>query len=307
MSEIVEVSATEEVASGELSIAFSPEELVVLARVLKVHLAIVGPAPLGAIAPSHRDDVLASAARSLRARNVLTGPTDLPAVDRAVAGLVQISARPALRAELVIDRGARLHRRYQCIPYASVEHEIGADGLHRLTPFATADLLARIMRHTDFVDRPVHDLEGFELTFGALEAVRAELASSGPAAARALLDDGDVPTASAACFIGALAEGRPVNAVHLASTVSPTRTEGGEVAWIDGGAAGLWQLPTLDQPFAALASASDDLDGERVDHDLAVAGMAGGDGLDTAVCRVEPIAASDLAAFLFGLLPSPSG
>ena len=52
-------------------------------------------------------------------------------------------ARPALRAELTVDHGERLHRRYLSIPYASVQYEVEPDGLHRLTPFATADLLAR--------------------------------------------------------------------------------------------------------------------------------------------------------------------
>src|SRR5690606_31804638 len=122
-------------------------------------------------------------------------PPDLPAVDRAVAGLIQIAARPALRAELVIDHGTRRHRRYLAIPYASVQHEVD-DGLHRLTPFATADLLARVMRDADFVERPAADVAGFDLPFGVLHQARTSVDAGdldgARAALRALGADGDV-------------------------------------------------------------------------------------------------------------------
>jgi hypothetical protein len=348
MSETIEAAAgaPATVAVPELSIAFTAEEMVVLGRVLAETLAILGPSPLAAVAPKARDEVLASAARSLRARNVLTGPADLAAVDRAVAGLIQIAARPALRAELVVGYGARRHRRYLAIPYASVQHEVD-DGLHRLTPFATSDLLARVMRDADFVERPVADVAGFDLPFGVLHQARSAVAAGDLEGARSVLralgddpvtddpidpadldpraDDlpdepiapvvrstspspagtGAVPRESVERFVDALAAGAPVNAVRLVHTATPTRSVGGEVAWIDGGDAGLWQLPTIDQPFAVVGATDGDdsalldpehLDPERLDPALA-----------QATVRVEPVAAADLASFLFDLLPSPSG
>ena len=346
MSETIEAAAPAAVAAPELSIAFTAEEMVVLGRVLAETLAILGPSPLAAVPPKARDDVLASAARSLRARNVLSGPADLAAVDRAVAGLVQIAARPALRAELVVDFGAQRHRRYLSIPYASVQHEVD-DGLHRLTPFATSDLLARILRDADVVERVAADVAGFDLPFGLLHQARAAIAGGDLDGARSILrqladdpvapddaldaadiDPADidpelddipdepvvptsrpaaapsrataVPRASLDRFVDALAAGGPVNAVRLVHTESPTRSVGGEVAWLDGGDAGIWRLPTIDQPFAVVGSA----DGGAVEP-------ADPDHLDPAlaraVVRVEPIAAADLASFLFDLLPSPSG
>jgi hypothetical protein len=283
------------VEDAELSIGFSTEELVVLGRALDIPLGFLGSSPLAAIAPSARDDVLASAARSLRARNVLGGPADLPTVDRAVAGLVQISGRPALRAELVGDGGARLHRRYLSIPYASVQHEVDADGLHRLTPFATSDLLARAMRHAGFVERPVPAAAGFEVPYGAYAAARTAVACGDQAAAHAILVEAEAPAGSAAGLIAALGAGNPVYALRLVHATSPTSSSGGEIAWTDGGDAGLWQLPTIDQPFAAVGSGRDD-DGD--DRDA---------GLAEAPVRIEPIAASDLATFLFELLPTQPG
>lgn len=304
MSETIDVPTAAAVGTPELSIAFSTEELVVLARVLGLTLGVLGAAPLAAIAPSARDDVLASAARSLRARNVLTGPPDLPAVDRAVAGLIQIAARPALRAELAVDRGAVAHRRYLCIPYASVEHEVTGDGLHRLTPFATADLLARAMRQADFAERPVVAAEGFDVAYATLAAARDAVAGSDPARATEVLVGADIAAASASAFVAALAalvSGGRLHAIRVRYGATPTRTEGGEIAWLDGGDAGLWRMPTLDQPFAELGNPLDHLDGASADPDRV------DDALAAAVVRVEPVAATDLAAAVFGLLPSPSG
>lgn len=320
MSDTIEVAAPTGTVPAELSIAFSPEELVTLGRVLAEPLTLLGPSPLASIAPSAREDVLAAAARSLRARNVLTGPPDAPAVARAVAGLVQIASRPALRAELIIGGGAVVHRRYLSIPYASVEHEIDTDGLHRLTPFATADLLARIMRQVGFVERPVAAVAGFSVRFAVLREVR-ELVTGGDldGAREALVAAGDgesdrvddpapagageagdasgpivtaVSAEAAAAFVDALAAGAPVNAVRLVHADTGSRTVGGEVAWIDGGDAGLWQVPTIDQLFAVVRVAEDDDLDDREAADL-----------DGAVVRIEPVSAADLANFLFGLLP----
>lgn len=280
----------------ERSIGFSVEELAALARVSGRNLApVVGPNPLAHVRLAERRTVLDIASRSLRARNVLVGPADEPVVADAVLGLLAIVSEAVLRADLVVSGSRSLRRRFHAIPYASVEHEV-VDEVHRFTPFATVDVLARIARRAELSPRSAGNGSAMRLPYGAYAAARTAAAAGDRTAAAEALADAEVDDAAAGALITALAAGGATVGVRITHRVAPGTLAGGELAWLDLGDDGLWEVPTIDQPFASGGSgfgvtAPDDAD-------------ALADGLDEAEVEVAPITADELAGRLFTFVPT---
>lgn len=278
--------------AAERSIAFGVEELVALTRVTGVALPVLGPNPLSHVRLAERAAVLDTATRSLRARNIIQGSGDDARVPAAVLGLLEIVGGAALRADALVDGGATFRRRYHAVPYASVEHEVDAD-LHRFTPFATEDLLARIARQVGLTRRPAIHAEPISAPFAAFEAARSAAGEARTDDAIAALTGVGVPTHDAASLVTALATGGPVVAVRITHRSGPTRLSGGEIAWLDAGERGVWLVPTIDQPFAAFAPVEGD-----------GAGPVGDDGLGDTVVDLVPTDADAVATALFAFLPS---
>ena len=277
----------------EHSIAFSVEELAALARVSGHNLAaVVGPNPLGHVRLAERRTVLDIAQRSLRARNVLSGPDDDLVVADPVLGLLAIVSEAVLRAELVIDGGRTLTRRFHAVPYASVEHAV-EHGVHRFTPFATVDVLARIARRAGLVQRPELSDPGIDLDYGSYAAARDAVGRGDNDAARTGLVESGVDPAAADRLVAMLAAAQTTVAVRITHRTGPTSLAGGELAWVDAGDVGLWRVPTIDQPFAGAFPPAVDGDPDALP-----------DGLAEVEVRVAPVAAEALAAELFTFLPS---
>lgn len=274
-------------APTERSIAFSVEELVALSRISGIRLPLLGPNPLSHVRLAERSTVLDIANRSLRARDVVAGSGDAATVADPVLGLLAIIGASALRAEAVVDHGRTFLRRYHCVPYASVEHQ-DDDGVHRFTPFATIDLLARIARQVGLARRPTFDAPPVRCPYGVLQAARE---AHDPTAAAAVFAEAELEVDAA--MLAALVQGGSVVAVRLTRQVGPTRVEGGELAWLDAGERGLWLLPAVDQPFAMRQPTGgvDDADG-AID-----------DGLASLEVEVAATDADTIAERLFSHLP----
>jgi len=309
---------------AELSIAFSVEELVALARVSGYRLAALGANPLAHVRLAERTTVLDIATRSLRARNVVrtppamadvgadaqTGTETNVTIAEPVLTLLAIVDGAALRADVTVtpnptssDGAAVWHRRYHAVPYAAMAHD-HHDGVHRFTPFATEDLLARIAREAHLAQRPTIGAQTFTLPYAALFAARS--AAAGPVHAEdgrvlhpsSVLTDAGVGPENAALFAAALtAPGRTV-AVRITHRSGATALTGGELVWLDAGEAGLWLLPSIDQSF-----------GRPSESALGSGSADGGAGLELAALAdtsvdVGPTTAEHLAERLFSFLPA---
>lgn len=247
--------ASTDPASVGLSIAFTREELVVLSELSQLRLPLLGDRPLGGIDSGVRDVLVGSARRSLLARGIATRSDDGVHVARAAIGLLEIVAAGSLR--VVLDEsdgtGALVSRRlWFAVPYAAVEVWVDEDENYRFLPFATVDLLARVLQRSGIVDAA--DAAGAEISlpYGAWAGARSASHAQRPLEARqALLDVGlEGPPADA--IVAVLEGARRRVGVQIAHHPSPATTAGGEVAWVDAADAGVWSVPTLDQPFVSV-------------------------------------------------------
>ncbi len=293
-------------AGTELSIAFSTEELVALSRLTGYRLAMLGPNPLAHVRLAERTAVLDVATRSLRARNVVTDPSQDSSIDgpttvaEPVLGLLAIIDGAALRADVTVTpsptsaSGAPTwRRRYHAVPYAAMAHD-HHDGVHRFTPFATEDLLARLAREAHLAQRPTIDTDPFTVPYATLASARSSAAGTLPADEEAARDPVDilanagVEPGTAALFAAALAAPGRTVAVRVTHRSGARALTGGELVWLDAGDCGLWLEPSIDQSFGREA-------GEHLD--LAA--------LDDTPVEVVPTTAEHIAERLFSFLPAP--
>ena len=303
-----------------LSIAFSHEELVVLAELCDLQLPMLGERPLPALSGASREAVLDVAARSLLARGVLVRHGDEVGLVRAATGLLEIVSASSLRVE-VITQGPtaasgsteRSWRTIHAVPYAAVDSSLDHNGNHRFAPFATEDLLLHVGRLTGLLGDDGEPAaagatpagEGASLPYAAWRHAGALVRSGADADARAALVDGGATAGAAADLLEVLRSDGPTAAVQVRHHPSPTSTAGGEAAWIDAGSTGLWLLPTIDQPFGRLPRPGGD-DDRRVLHDALSLGE--GDepdaALDGVMVTIAPTTAAAVLGDLHSVLPA---
>lgn len=249
----------------ELSIDFTGEELFVLASALDIELPIGEPTSL-------RGDVAVRAAlvdlarRSLIARRFLRNDGLEFAVVPAVRKMLELMAAPGMIVRLgrTTDMkqfgGAVSVDDFTDEPLVLVRSDVAIafsgreDAGYRLTPFAPADLLDRVVRLTRLVDRPLGaDVRAFDVPADALSA-SLRLASAGRTdAAVGALRSERAHEPSARAFVDALAGGPVAHTVLIEHRPAPTITAGGMSRWIDGGDAGLWSLP-IDETVEGFAA-----------------------------------------------------
>ena len=247
----------------EVSIDFSAEELAYLLEVLgHTPLPLLGDDASSHHGPEVGAAIRAATERSLVARRILSpsGQSDgEPAVlQTAVAQLLSLVARPGLVAEIAKEDAEGTARWYlAALPEVSVEHAALSGGIHRLTPFPTADFLLRVAALTGLAgsvpdhDRPV-ERHGFSVSTSALRrAGEAATGGDAQAAIRALTGAG-VGSETAAAFTSALTEKNATVAVTILYRPEPDLVEGGELAWIDAGPRGLWTVPLPDDEATAV-------------------------------------------------------
>ncbi len=190
-----------------------------------------------------------------------------------VAALFDIVCAPVVRVELHLDADRAI--RFLAQPDATVRLAHRA-GLYEFTPFATADLMHWVAADAGIGDQPAGTGAVVELNAHSYLAARALPRGPEPTVGQSRLVDAGLPTV----LVEALA--RPAGTRSLAvRRRSGQMTVGGEVAWVDAGDAGLWQLPTFDQPVAGAGDASHADDG---------------------TVRIEPISAEALLATIAGFL-----
>jgi hypothetical protein len=283
-----------------VSIAFTREELVVLSELAKLRLPLLGDRPLGGMDAGVRDVLTGSARRSLLARGVATRTEDSVLVARAAIGLLEIVAAGSLR--VVCDEldgaGALLARRlWFAVPYAAVEVWVDEDENYRFLPFATVDLLPRILERTGVIDATDRAGAPIPLPYGAWVTARDAAHAGRLLEARQALADGGVEGAAGDALLATLERVQRVVGLQIVHHPSPTTTAGGEISWMDGGDAGLWLTPTLDQPFTTVDVRTDGWFGDAGEPEPST-------DLGPVPVSVEPIARQAVADALLSFLPT---
>jgi hypothetical protein len=310
--------SAEQGSSSMLSIAFSHEELVVLAELCDLQLPMLGERPLPALSGVSREAVLDVAARSLLARGVLVRSGDEVGLVRAATGLLEIVSASSLRVEVIRQGGRdgsdRSWRTIHAVPYAAVDTSLDHNGNHRFAPFATEDLLLHVGRLTGLLGEdgelsPADDAggaaEGTSMPFGVWRSAGALVRSGADADALAALVDGGASAAVAGELLEVLRSDGPTAAVQVRHHPSPTSTAGGEVAWIDAGDAGVWLVPTIDQPFGRLPRSGEADDARVLREALALDAGDGPDAaLDGVVVTIAPTTGAAVLRDLHSVLPS---
>lgn len=218
--------------SSELSIAFSAEELSALTTLL--HLPPVAGAAVGEMSA----ETSAAARRSLRARGVLGTLDDSAATDTvasAVADLLLIASAPQAAIEISVSNatGSEIStRRYALTPPAGIDHTED-DGVHRFTPFAAVDVLARLAACAGLAGQtaaPDGRLPAAGLT---VPEDMLRLATGAPAIDRvaATLVAAGLTAADAALLAAVIQDRQRVVTVRARRPVRPGAVEGMDASW----------------------------------------------------------------------------
>lgn len=267
----------------DLSIMFSDEELASLAGILSETIPRVGPSTLDGLSTARRAERISAAELSLRARGiVVTTPSGATEVAVPVARLVEILSRPVMTVS--IHRGAACggweeHAiQVAVVPEASVLR-VFEGGLHRLTPFATSDVLRRVATLTCATSQVSQGDEPVQVDVRALARA---LSATSEAVARQELRDatGERRPETLDALAGAICAHRA--AIGIQSTPRSGRSVGLQLAWV-AGPGGAWELPVAATPLAGEVGSAprgdavvtlDPVDGAALLRELATVGDA---------------------------------
>jgi hypothetical protein len=195
--------------------------------------------------PGLEDGPALDADRRLRGRQALVarGLVELvhnrPRVDRRAAVALEAALRPIMTVHADhTAAGRREQRLFHLAATHAVEHAPGPLGTHRFTAFPTHELLDRLGGFVGIGGRPVVEGGAATLptpTFDRL-VTAAQSGRLDPAAAAS-----GAP-AEAAAFVAALGAG--LSSANRLRVVRHARgrVTGGEVAWLDAGERGLWEV-----------------------------------------------------------------
>ena len=249
----------------EISIDFSVEELVVLSR----QLNMAPPATLGELS-SISEEAVEVARRALVARRVVSaapgaageplrtaGETEESKARDALYDMVYVMCAPALKVE--VTRRASVTEDVWFIlalPEAAIEQAQVCEGVFRCTPFRTEEVPGRLKMRAQLTDRVAPLATGASLSGYLLRRLVSCLNEVDEAdrekARDACRGSGDTDAANkvvellldASAWLNVSVENRETR------EAGGTIVEAREVAWVDGGAGGLWRVPSeieLDQ------------------------------------------------------------
>jgi hypothetical protein len=245
-------------ARNDVFIELTTEELVVLCEAGGIGLPVsFGDEPLGHLTESRTSMAKVNAQRSLIARRAMEADENgtLKPIE-AIATILEVSATPGIVGLVTREEvdGEDLDvRTYAVMPELGVELRKVGTNLHRLTPFAPEDFVARIVRLLDL--RPSGNAlpHSFTASFGALEACGELVENEGTegvlAGVQTLVTDG-VPSETAQAFVDALTVRRGSAQIAVFHKPTDTTMEGGTLSFIDAGMAGYWQTESVEASLA---------------------------------------------------------
>jgi hypothetical protein len=241
-------------ARSDIFIELTTEEIVVLCEAGGLGLPIsLADEPLGNLTESRAALAKANAHRSLVARRAMAAEEDgVIRPIEAIRTILEVASSPGIiglvTVELIDEEDIDV-RTLAVLPELGVEARKVGTNLHRFTPFAPEDLVARIIRLLDLRPSGIPANVTFNATFGALEQCGEIVEAAGndslDAAVAALVGDG-VATDAAEIFVEALSVRRGSTQIALFHKPNDTVMEGGSLSFIDAGLAGYWQTDALE-------------------------------------------------------------
>jgi hypothetical protein len=260
--------------ADETSIEFSEEELLLIDDLTGLGLPVgLGDPP--EMPTEVRSFLLERARKTLTDRGVLDGDQ----VHESVRALVGVSSEPGIVCSCAVERERLVDTTFlMAIPELAVEHSSPANSVHRLTPFLPRDLLVRLFRVCDLRPARASDAPGFEAQALVVEEASSLALNGSLEEASRILSSAGVSEDAAAPFIDSMRSRHATVLVTVLHKPSADVVEGGQLTWIDCGISGLWKV---------------EAEGEAPD----------GADAGSAVVRIEPITAEDLAAELLTFLP----
>jgi len=259
---------------NEVGVEFTLQELGVLANLLELPTAAgIEQNPIDDLPVAAREPVVDSVLASLSARQIVAGegnevevaePIKVIMGAASVPGLVAVVSR---QVDTVVDTTFLSVTPDLGVEVASVAHTV-----FRLTPFASSDLLARVLRLSDLHPVPgVESVEPLELPQAQLEQCAESMLAGDDEAALLALGG---PSDSTEAFLQALKAKRSSSQVTILHKPGDGRVEGGAIAWIDAGFRGVWTTEAVEE-----------------------------DGELTGIIRIESADSRELARELFTYLP----
>jgi hypothetical protein len=226
----------------EVFVDLTSEEVLVVTELLDVEPPPgVGAESLAELAIGGEPSRLRDAAlRSLRTRGIVTGG-DRPEVAPPVQAVIGPFASPGVMVAAAFEQRGLLETRfYAAQPEIAIEHRGLSVSLHRFTPFATRDLLSRVMRYVDLRPSIGDDPVVFTVQEDRLDTVAERLDGQDTlGAVEELMKDGVAQTV-AERFVDGLRAKRTSSSITILHRPTEDSVEGGSLSWIDAGLAGLW-------------------------------------------------------------------
>lgn len=228
---------------GEVFVDFTNEEVLTMVGILGLEAPPgVGVESLEELAIAGDVTRLRDAAiASLEARGIVTRQDDSLVVADAVAQILAALSNPGAMVAAASETDGMMETRFfAAMPEIAIEHRGLSISLHRFTPFATRDLMARMLQFVDLrpyaPDVPLQ----FKIDESELQSVVDHLERQDRAAAIDVLTEGGVGEKTAEAFVTGLTMKRSSASVTILHRPTEEAIEGGALSWIDAGMSGLW-------------------------------------------------------------------
>jgi len=232
---------------NEIGVEFTLQELGVIADLLDLPTAAgIEDNPIDDLPEELRGPVVESIIGSLEARQILTRTDDSVVVAEPIQLIVTAASAPSLIAIVSKQVDTLIDTTFLSVtPDIAVEVGAVAHTVYRLTPFATSDLLARVLRLSDLhPSSEMVEVEPLDLSQDQLEkCAEALLDADDPGALEAL--GGSNPSSDA--FLRALKAKRSSSQVTIVHQPGEGRVEGGTIAWIEAGLRGVWTTEAVEE------------------------------------------------------------
>lgn len=244
----------------EVFIDLTREEAATLCELLSIPTPPgLDPPDLDQLSLSGDGDRLRQAAlASLRSRGMID-ESDPSVVAAPIVEVMTTSSRPGVVAAASVQhRGRTLTRHYSALPDVGIEHSALSLSLFRFTPFATRDLLSRLLGFVDLRPSAAVRPRRFRLPVHEMAELLAWGASGRRGDVIDRLGGHGVDGETAELFAIALsAEPRSIGVTVLHRPDDDT-VAGGTLSWLDAGLSGLWRVEADDvgAPTAAAAGSA---------------------------------------------------
>lgn len=242
-------------SGDEVFIDFTGEEVLTLVDLLDLEPPpALGAESLEQMSLTGDPERLRSAAMSsLRARGIL-GVEPTNEIAGAVVDVINTIAHPGVSIVTAVENHGRIETRYfAAMPEISIEQQSLSLSLHRYIPFATRDLLARVIRFAEvrpFEPAAPHEFRIEESTLAKVDQL---IGAGDHASAIGEMQAAAIDEKVAGAFVNAVTMKLRTVSVTVLHRPDEDTFAGGALSWMDSGLSGLWITEPSEQKTDELA------------------------------------------------------